>query len=83
MTNKKRIIVPGNRLVHTIQELITHKNVRRVCLIDEEKSILEIPFTLGDPGAPAAILKAPILAAIKAYGTLAGECTIEVESIED
>jgi len=77
MTNEKRIIVPG------IQELITYNDARRVCLVDEEKSILEIPFTFGDPGAPAAILKDPILAAIKAYGTLAGKCTIEVESIED
>jgi hypothetical protein len=51
--------------------------------MDQEKSMLEIPINLGDPAAPASILKAPVMAAISAYGTLVDECTVEVETAEE
>ena len=79
---RKRLTVAGNRLAHTVQELVGRGDVRRVCILDEEKSLLEIPITLGDPVSPATILKAPVLAAIRAFGTLVNECTIEIESAE-
>ena len=79
MTARERFRIAGNKLAHTIQQLALRGDVRRVCIIEEESSILEIPMTLGDPAAPANILKAPILAAIRAYGTLVNECTVEIE----
>jgi len=79
---RRRLTVAGNRLAHTVQELVDRGDVRRVCILDEEKSLLEIPITLGDPVSPATILKAPVLAAIRAFGTLVNECTIEIESAE-
>lgn len=79
---RRRVTVAGNRLAHTIEELLQRGDVRRVCILDEEKSILEIPFTVGDPAAPATILKAPILAAIRAFGALVNECTVDVETAD-
>ncbi len=79
---RQTLTVAGVRLLHTIEQLIGRGDVRRVCIIDEEKSILEIPINLGDPAAPASILKAPLMAAINAYGTLVNECTLEVETAE-
>ncbi|OGO35594.1 MAG: hypothetical protein A2147_02120 [Chloroflexi bacterium RBG_16_57_8] len=83
MPRKNRLTVAGQRLAHTIEQLISRGDVRRVCIMDEERSLLEVPVALGDPAAPAAVLKAPVLAAIKAFGTLVNECTIEVESAEE
>lgn len=82
MPKRSRLTVAGQKLAHTIEQLISRGDVRRVCILDEEKSMLEVPVTLGDPAAPASVLKAPVLAAIKAFGTLVNECTIEVESAE-
>jgi hypothetical protein len=79
---KSRMKIPGTRLVHQIQQLIARGDVRRVCIIDEENSLLEIPLSVGDPVSPAAVLKAPVLAAIKAYGALVNECTVEVETAD-
>ena len=80
---RRRLTVAGNRLVHTVQELVGRGDVRRVCILDEEKSLLEIPVTLGDPASPATMLKVPVLAAIRAFGTLVDECTVEVETSEN
>ena len=80
---KKRSRVPGSRLVEHIQQLISRGDVRRVCLLDEERSILEIPVVLGDPASPAAVLEGPILAAINAFAALVDECTVEVEDTSD
>ncbi len=77
---KSRISIPGSKLVHQVQQLISRGDVRRVCIIDEEKSLLEIPVNVGDPAAPASVLKAPVLAAIKAFGALVNECTVEIET---
>jgi hypothetical protein len=79
---KLSIRVPGHKLVHQVQQLISRGDVRRVCIVDEEKSLLEIPVNVGDPAAPASVLKAPVLAAIKAFGTLVNECTVEVETAD-
>ncbi len=72
----------GHGLVNHIQKLLASGDIRRICILDEERSILEIPVNLGDPAAPASMLKAPVLAAIKAFGTLTDECIVEVEIAE-
>ena len=79
---KRRFTVSGNRLVRAIEGLVQQGDVRRVCLLDEERSVLEVPLNVGDPAAPATALRAPVLAAIRAYATLVNECTVEVETTE-
>ncbi len=81
MAKKERKVVPGNRLVEAIQELVSRGDARRVCLVNEEKHLLDIPLTTNDPASPANALEAPILAAIRAFGSLVNECTVEVEKV--
>ena len=79
---KSRSKVKGHSLVNHIQKLLASGDVTRICIMDEQKALLEIPVNVGDPGAPASVLKAPVLAAIKAFGTLTNECIVEVETAE-
>ncbi len=80
MAEKERIKVRGNRLVETVKGLAARRDTRRLCLLNEEKRLLEIPVRIADPLSPAAVLEAPVLAAIKAFATLVSECTVEVET---
>ena len=66
-----------------VKQLIHEGNIRRVRLLHDEKTIIEIPLTVGAPVAVVGILAAPLLAAIGAFAALVTECTIEVEKIEE
>ena len=79
MPKTERVTTSGKSLVDTIRQLIRSGDARRVCLISEEKRLLEVPLSIGDPAAPASVLAAPVLAALKAFSALVNECTIEVE----
>jgi hypothetical protein len=79
---KKRQKVAGHNLASHIMKLIAGGDVRRICILDEQKSLLEIPVRAGDPGSPASAIEAPVLAAIKAFATLTDECIVEVETAE-
>lgn len=83
MAQKQRFTVSGNKLVATINQLVRRGDARRICLLKEEERVLEIPISVGDPAAPATVLAAPVLAAIKAFSTLVTECTVEVEKVEE
>ena len=65
--SKKTTKVQGHSLLDHIQKLVAGGDVRRICIMDEQRSLLEIPVSVGDPAAPASVLKAPVLAAIKAF----------------
>ena len=67
----------GHSLLNHIQRSLERGDNRRICILDEERSILEIPVNLGDPAVLASMLKAPVLVAIKAFGTLTSECVVE------
>jgi hypothetical protein len=79
MPKKESITVKGGELVRTVEDLAKQDDVARVCLIYERRRLFEIPFIIGDPAAPANIIKGPLLAAINAVATLVNECTVEVE----
>jgi len=79
MTQKERVTVQGNRLAEAIREIVSRGDARRVCILNEEKHLLDIPLTTQDPASPANMLEAPVLAAIRALGSLLNECTIEIE----
>jgi len=82
MTTKEKFTVSGSQLVDKVKQLIHEGNIRKVRIIHKEKTVFEIPLTIGAPAAAIGILAAPILAALGAFAALVTECTIEVEKVE-
>lgn len=82
MAARESITVKGRDLVQAIRDLIQQDDVGRVCITYERRRLLEIPLLVGDPSAPANVLKGPLLAALNAFGALANECTLEVERVK-
>ena len=82
MPNEK-FTVSGSQLVDKVKQLIHEGNIRKVRLLHEGRTVLEIPLSIGAPAAALGIMMAPILAAIGAFAALVTECTIEVEKIEN
>jgi Domain of unknown function (DUF4342) len=67
--------VKGDDLLTRIKELIAEGNVRKVTIKNaDDRTMLEIPLTIGVVGA----LIAPVAAAIGAVAALVTECTITV-----
>ena len=82
MTTKEKFTVSGSQLVEKVKQLIHEGNIRKVRLLHEERTVLEIPLSIGAPAVAIGILAAPILAALGAFAALVTECTIEVEKVE-
>ena len=82
MVNTEKFTVSGSQLVEKIKQLIHEGNIRRVRLLHEDRTVIEIPLSIGAPVAAIGILAAPVLAAVAAFAALVTECTIEVEKIE-
>jgi hypothetical protein len=82
MTNAEKFTVSGSQLVEKVKQLIREGNIRKVRLLHEGRTLIEIPLTIGAPAVAIGILAAPVLAAIGAIAALVTECTIEVEKIE-
>jgi hypothetical protein len=83
MAEKESFTVSGGQVLEKVKQLIHEGNIRRVRLLHEGKTIIEIPLSVGAPVAVVGILAAPVLAAIGAFAALVTECTIEVEKIEE
>ncbi len=79
----EKFTVSGSQLVDKMKQLIHEGNIRRVRIIHQGKTVLEIPLSIGAPAAAIGIMVAPVLAAIGAFAALITECTVEVEKIED
>jgi hypothetical protein len=79
----EKFTVSGSQLLEKIKQLIREGNIRRVRLIHNEKTIVEIPLSVGAPIAAVGILAAPVLAAIGAFAALVTECTLEVEKVDE
>ena len=82
MANTEKFTVSGSQIVEKIKQLIHEGNIRRVRLLHEDRTVIEIPLSIGAPAAALGIMAAPVLAAIGAFAALVTECTIEVEKIE-
>lgn len=82
MTSSEKFTVSGSQLVDKVKQLIHEGNIRRVRVLHEGKTVLEIPLSVGAPAAAIGIMVAPVLAALGAFAALVTECTIEVEKIE-
>ena len=83
MTSKEKFTVSGSQLVDKVKQLIHEGNIRKVRLLHEGRTVLELPLSIGAPATAMVILAAPILAALGAFAALVTECTIEVEKTED
>ena len=82
MTTTEKFTVSGSQLVEKVKQLIHEGNIRKVRLLHEDRTLIEIPLSIGAPAAALGILAAPVLAAIGAFAALVTECTIEVEKVE-
>jgi len=82
MAESEKFTVSGSQLVDKVKQLIHEGNIRRVRVLHEGRTVLEIPLTVGAPVAAIGILVAPVLAALGAFAALVTECTIEVEKVE-
>ncbi len=70
--------VTGEQLLSEVKRLVNEGNVRRIVIRQGEKTLVEIPLTLGVIG----IALVPVWAAIGAIAALVAECTIVVEKVE-
>ena len=82
MAETEKFTVSGSQVLDRVKQLIREGNVRRVRLLHEGRTIIEIPLSVGAPAVAVGILAAPVLAAIGAFAALVTECTIEVEKVE-
>jgi hypothetical protein len=74
-TTMETIKVEGGQLLDQVKQLIHEGNVRRISIKQGERTVIEIPLTIGI----AATLLVPPLAAVGALAALLTDCTIEVE----
>ena len=79
----EKFTVAGSQVVEKVKQLIHEGNIRKVRLLHDEKTIIEIPLSVGAPATAVVILAAPLLAAVGAFAALVTECTIEVEKIDE
>jgi hypothetical protein len=82
MSTTEKFAISGSQLVDRIRQLIHEGNIRRVRILHEGRTVLEIPSSIGAPAAALGIMIATVLAALGAFAALVTECTIEVEKIE-
>jgi len=83
MAKTEKFTIDGDKVVKKVKQLIHEGNIRRVRIIHDKKTVLEIPLAAGASAAAVTILVAPLLAALGAFAALVTECTIEVEKIEE
>ena len=77
---KEEFKLNGSEIIDKIKELMHEGNIRRITIKnEEEKTLIEIPLTLGIIGAALA----PVLAAVGAIAALVTKMTIVVEKTED
>jgi hypothetical protein len=82
MADTEKFRVSGSEIVEKVKQLIHEGNIRKVRLVHEDRTIIEIPLSIGAPVAALGIMAVPVLAAIGAFAALVTECTIEVEKVE-
>jgi CBS domain-containing protein len=79
-TTKEVYSVSSDDLVRKIKELIHEGNITRIVVKDEkDKTLLEIPATVGVIGA----ILAPLMAAVGVIAAMATRCKIIVERREE
>ena len=82
MATNEKFTISGSQVVEKVKQLIHEGNIRRIRVIHEGKTVIEIPLSVGAPVAAVGIIAAPVLAAIGAFAALVTECTIGIEKVE-
>jgi hypothetical protein len=72
----------GSQLVDKVRELIEEGNARRIIIKRDNRTLVEFPLSVGVGGAAAAILIAPVLAAVGAIAALVSDVRLVVERVE-
>ena len=80
---REEIKIEGAELVKKVKELIQAGNVRRIIIKQDDRTLLEIPLTIGAAGVAALTLFAPALVAIGAIAGIVTKCTLIIERIEE
>ena len=78
----EKFTVAGSQLVEKVKQLIHEGNIRKVRILHEGKTVLEVPLSVGAPATALVILAVPVLAALGTFAALVTECNIEVEKVE-
>ena len=55
MAETEKFTVSGSQIVEKVKQLIHEGNIRRVRLVHEGKTIIEIPLSIGAPAAVAGL----------------------------
>ncbi len=76
MAKTESFTVSGSELVEKVKRLIHEGNIRKVRLLREGRTVIELPLSVGAPATAVIILAVPVLAAIGAFAALVSECTI-------
>ena len=79
---KEEFKVDANELLKKVKEIIQAGNARRIIIKQEDKTLLEVPLTIGVAGVTAITLFAPVLVAIGAIAGIVTRCTLVVEKVE-
>ncbi len=74
--------VRGSHLVDKVKEVIEEGNARRLLIRKDNRTLLEIPLSVGVGGATAAIFLLPTLAAVGALAALVSDVDIVIEREE-
>ncbi|MCJ7832453.1 MAG: DUF4342 domain-containing protein [Actinobacteria bacterium] len=75
----EEIKVAGDQILQKVRELVHEGNVRRIIISDEEdKTLMELPLTVGVIG----VLVAPLAAAVGALAALVTHATIRIERVD-
>ena len=69
--SSEKFTVSGDKLVEKVKQLIHEGNIRRVRLIYKDKTVFDIPLSIGAPAAAAIIMAAPVLAADRSVVVIA------------
>lgn len=84
MANKEEITISGDAVVAKVKELIREGNVRRLSIRNEDgRTLIEVPLTAGSAVAAAAVIFAPVMAAIGAIAAMAVKLTLVIERVDD
>ena len=83
MAQTEKYTIDGSQVMEKVRQLIHEGNIRRVRLIHDGRTIIDVPLSVGAPAAVVGIILAPALAAIGAAAALLTECTLEVEKVGD
>lgn len=75
----EEVRVRGAQLIDKVREVVEQGRARRVIVKKDDRVIVEFPLTIGVTGAAAAVLFAPMFAAIGAISALVTNISVIIE----